>query len=137
SLSRSLLMYRTNNLFAVVVAGLAALANIQSARATAWTNNAGGNWSVGTNWDAGTPNPGDPVRFTAFGLGQTTNMDLGNFTILDYEIFQNTTNNTHTLNLAANSLTMTNMRLAVDVAPTIYHGHLTVNGTLGSSLNIT
>jgi hypothetical protein len=58
---------------------IAAWLILPSARAavTTWNNAAGGNWSVGANWDTlAAPGQGDDVRFLNVGAGTPTTMDL-------------------------------------------------------------
>jgi fibronectin-binding autotransporter adhesin len=63
----------------IAAALVAALLSVQSATAavTTWNNAAGGNWSLGSNWDTlAAPGTADDTRFMNLGAGTPTTMDL-------------------------------------------------------------
>lgn len=66
----------TSRLVAALVAALVSVQAVDAA-VTTWNNAAGGNWSVGGNWDTlAAPGTADDARFLSTGAGAGTTMDL-------------------------------------------------------------
>jgi autotransporter-associated beta strand protein len=102
-----------NILFGVVLALASAMVGQAWAADGTWTNNASGDWSVGSNWSGGTA--ADGANFTAtFGdvitadrtITNDSSRTIGNITAADATHNYTITNNTLTLDVTAGSPTI-------------------------------